>query len=177
MSKNPSTNKRVPTGSETKIVNEPRPEDLAPTLTSTNETISYDTSQPVFMVTKRKAGRIQIPLYEEVPQVQGYFKNLEHPGQELTIPHRAWKGPIRYFTLVEDQLISIPVTLCDLLNNKACYIEKKWVTPDGASTSRPIINAGGSVARGYSKEICKRKPRFAFQVQHNQSWKPTITDN
>jgi hypothetical protein len=177
MGRQPSSNKKVPTGSDSKIVNEPRPEDLAPTLTETNETITYDTSQPVFMVSKKRAGKINIPLYEEVPQVQGYFKNLEHPGQPITIPHRAWKGPIRYFTLVENKLISIPVTLCDLLNNKTCYIEKKWVTSDGRNINRPIMSAGGNfVNPDISKEVNKRIQRFQFQVNHNVSWKPRIVD-
>ena len=176
MGRKPPTNTKAPQGEERKIVNEPKPEDLAPTLTEgTNETIAYDTSLPVYMVTKKHAGRINIPLYEEVPKVTGYFKNLENPGQQMIIPHRAWKGPIRYFTLVEDELMSIPITLCDLLNNGACYIEKKWVTPDGGTTSRPIIAPGGGVARGLSKEISKKKPRFQFQIQHNVSWKPSIT--
>ena len=167
--------KRIPTAEEAKIVNAPKPEDLAETKTETHEAITYDTSKPVFMVSKKKAGRIKIPLYEEVPQVQGYFRNLEHPGQSLTIPHRAWKGPIRYFTLIEDKLTSIPITLCELLNNGACYVEKRWVTPDGRETTTRIIDlAGNRVAPNICKEIARRKPRFQFQVLNNVNWKPKI---
>lgn len=169
--------KRIPTAEEAKIVNVPKKEDLAETKTEMNETIQYDTSKPVFMVSKKRSGKIKIPLYEEVPQVQGYFRNLEHPGQSLTIPHRSWKGPIRYFTLVEDKLMSIPITLCDLLNNGACYVEKKWVTNDGVEIRHKIIGLNGSsVAPNISKEISKRKPRFQFQILTNVNWKPKIEE-
>jgi len=175
MAKGPITNRRTPTGQDTKIVNEPKPEDLAPTLTENQEEVLYDTSQPVFMVSRKHAGRIKIPLYEEVPKVQGYFRNLENPGQSLCIPHRSWKGPIRYFYLEENRLLTIPVTLSDLLNNGACYTQKKWVTENGQIVTRPILAPqGGLLHKDGSKEICKKIPRYSFQIVHGESWKPTI---
>jgi hypothetical protein len=167
---------RLPTPEEAKHPHSVKPEDLSVTTTAGGAEITYDVSKPVFLATRQREGSVKIPLYEDVPKVTGRFKNIEHPGQPICIPFRkGWKGPIRYFSLEENKSLTIPVTLCDTLNNGCAYIEKKWVNPDGSSTNRPVLDMrGGVMAGNLQKEVKNRRSRFQFIVDHKVSWKPTI---
>ena len=166
---------RVPSGKDAKIVNSPSPENLSTTKLANQEEVKYDTSQPVFMMSKRISGKVDIPLYEDVPKVKGYFKNLEHPGQSVTLPHRSWKGPIRHFALEEGRLLEIPVTLAKVLNEDSAYVEKKWITDDGKEITSRIMTMSGALAPNIRKEIVKKIPRFSFTVwTEKMDWKPEI---
>jgi hypothetical protein len=169
---------KLPTPQEAQHPTPVDPKNVVETTSATGESISYDSSQPVFMVSRKRAGKVEIPFYEDIPKVEGYFKNQEHPGQPICIPfRRGWKGPIRYFTLEENKLLTIPVTLCDALNNECAYVEKKWVGPDGASTSRPVMDMrGGFIPSNLQKEVKSRRSRFQFIVKHNVNYKPVIRE-
>ena len=169
---------KLPTPQEAQHPTPVDPKNVTQTLSATGETISYDISQPVYLATRQRSGRVRIPTYEEMPKVTGRFKNIEHPGQPITIPFRkGWKGPIRYFSLEENKNLTIPVTLCDTLNNECAYTEKKWISPDGVSSSRPVMDMrGGYIPSHLQKEVKSRRSRFQFIVEHNVSYKPDIQD-
>lgn len=169
---------RLPTPKEAQTPNAVDPKNVVQTMSTTGEIISYDSSQPVYMASRQRAGKVVIPSYEEIPKVTGRFKNIEQPGQPVTIPFRkGWKGPIRYFTLEENKTLTIPVTLCDTLNNECAYVEKKWLTPDGTTSSRPVMDMrGGFIPSHLQKEVKNRKSRFQFIVDHKISYSPKIQD-
>jgi hypothetical protein len=169
---------RLPTPQEAQKPNAVDPKNVAHTMSETGEMISYDSSKPVFMVSRLRAGKVVIPSYEEIPKVTGRFKNIEHPGQPITIPFRkGWKGPIRYFTLEENRTLTIPVTLCDTLNDGCAYVEKKWVSPDGSASSRPVMDMrGGFIPSHLQKEVKNKRSRFQFIVDHKVHYSPKIQE-
>jgi hypothetical protein len=112
-------------------------------------------------------GKIKIPHYNELPMVKGIFKNIEMPGTGISFPFRAWKGPVKTFTLFDGGEYVIPRVLADHLNDNCHYKVMQWRSGAEVSTAQPIMIGGGGfrpVMEDATKEVKSRTHRFLFQI-------------
>lgn len=147
---------------------------LTPKETEVKKDIGYDVSKPIYMVTRKREGRITIPLYEDVAKVAGYFKNLELPGTSFTVPfRRGWRGPVRNFTLQEGTLITLPKSLADHLNYGAVYKIEEWVTDTNTAVSSLHLHSGqGSIPPNVlRKRVKSHIQRFQFLIDYDETKK------